>query len=146
MGGQNTSGERCETQAKKCLLKTLPYFVGAAIITTQLIVCQEKNIILEIFYNNFFFENAYRRVRLNLLIEALGGLCSERTFYYIGCVLNAQVIDKRVVRWFVAVQTTAQASENDQFAAGAICALLMAAMARSIVPYDDLGDIDARLN
>jgi hypothetical protein len=45
-----------------------------------------------------------------------------------------------------AVQTTAQASENDQFAAGAFRALLMTAMARSIVPYDDLGDSDARLN
>jgi len=44
------------------------------------------------------------------------------------------------------VQTTAQASENDQFAAGAICALLMAAMARSMVLYNDLGDSDARLN
>jgi hypothetical protein len=41
-----------------------------------------------------------------------------------------------------AVQTTAQASENDQFAAGAFRALLIAAM----VPYDNPGDIDARLN
>jgi len=144
--GKTCRGSDARLRRRNVYYKTLPHFVGDAIITTQLIVCQEKNIILEIFYNNFFFENAYRRVRLNLLIEALGGLCSERTFYYIGCVLNAQVIDKRVVRWFVAVQTTAQASENDQFAAGAICALLMAAMARSIVPYDDLGDIDARLN
>ena len=45
-----------------------------------------------------------------------------------------------------AAQTTAQASESDQFAAGAFRALLMTAMARSMVPYDDLGDNDARLN
>jgi hypothetical protein len=41
------------TQAKKVLIsKTLPHFVGAAIITAQQIVCQEKNIILEIFSKN----------------------------------------------------------------------------------------------
>ena len=45
-----------------------------------------------------------------------------------------------------AAQTTAQASENDQFAAGAFRALLTAATARSMVPYDNLGDNDARLN
>ncbi|MGA7386973.1 MAG: hypothetical protein WBW99_03465 [Pseudolabrys sp.] len=43
------------TQAKKVLIsKTLPHFVGAAIITAQQIVCQEKNIILEIFLKNFY--------------------------------------------------------------------------------------------
>jgi hypothetical protein len=43
------------TQAKKVLIsKTLPHFVGAAIITAQQIVCQEKNIILEIFSKNFY--------------------------------------------------------------------------------------------
>ena len=72
-----------------CLLKILPYFVGVVIITTQLIVCQEKNIILEIFCNNFFCEHAYRCVRLDLLVEALAGLHYERTFYYIGSELNA---------------------------------------------------------
>jgi hypothetical protein len=35
-------------------LKTLPHFVGAPIITAQQIVCQEKNIILEIFSKNFY--------------------------------------------------------------------------------------------
>jgi len=43
------------TQAKKVLIsKTLPHFVGAAIITAQQIVCQEKNIILEIFSKNLY--------------------------------------------------------------------------------------------
>jgi hypothetical protein len=42
------------TQAKKVILKTLPHFVGAAIITAQQIVCQEKNVILEIFLKNFY--------------------------------------------------------------------------------------------
>jgi len=43
------------TQAKKVKSqKTLPHFVGAAIITAQQIVCQEKNIILEIFLKNFY--------------------------------------------------------------------------------------------
>jgi hypothetical protein len=42
------------TQAKKVKSqKTLPHFVGAAIITAQQIVCQEKNIILEIFLKIF---------------------------------------------------------------------------------------------
>jgi hypothetical protein len=39
------------TQAKKVKSqKTLPHFVGAAIIMAQQIVCQEKNVILEIFF------------------------------------------------------------------------------------------------
>jgi hypothetical protein len=42
------------TQAKKVILSTLPHFVGVAIITAQQIVCQEKNIILEIFSKNFY--------------------------------------------------------------------------------------------
>jgi hypothetical protein len=43
------------TQAKKVKSqKTLPHFVRAAIITAQQIVCQEKNIILEIFSKNFY--------------------------------------------------------------------------------------------
>jgi hypothetical protein len=41
------------TQAKKVNPKTLPHFVGAAIITAQQIVCQEKNIILENFFQTF---------------------------------------------------------------------------------------------
>jgi hypothetical protein len=78
-----------ETQAKKCLLKTLPYFVGGAIITTQLIVCQEKNIILEIFYNFFLYQHSCLYVRLEASAKALVDLCSERTFYYVGSELNA---------------------------------------------------------
>ena len=112
MGGQYMSGERCETQAKKCLLKTLPYFVGAAIITTQLIVCQEKNIILEIFCNFFLYEHVCLCVRLDTLTKALAGLCSERTFYYSGFELNAKVIKARVVRGFAVAQND-RASERE---------------------------------
>ena len=42
------------TQAKKVQSQNPPHFVGAPIIMTQQIVCQEKNIILEIFFKNFF--------------------------------------------------------------------------------------------
>ena len=42
-------GSKQGTQARNFNLKTLPHFVGAAIIMAQQIVCQEKNIILEIF-------------------------------------------------------------------------------------------------
>jgi hypothetical protein len=45
---RQTEVERA-TQARKLFSKTLPHFVGAAIIATQQIVCQEKNIILQIF-------------------------------------------------------------------------------------------------
>jgi hypothetical protein len=39
----------------KYLLKTLPYFVGDMNIKPQGVVCQEKNIILEIFLRKFVF-------------------------------------------------------------------------------------------
>ena len=50
---RQTEVERA-TQARKLFSKTLPHFVGAAIIATQQIVCQEKNIILQIFFSDYF--------------------------------------------------------------------------------------------
>src|SRR5262245_9169269 len=50
---RQTEVERA-TQARKLFSKTLPHFVGAAIIATQQIVCQEKNIILQIFFSDCF--------------------------------------------------------------------------------------------
>ena len=52
MGGLWLDGFWSTTQAKKICYPTLPYFVGDQSIMTQWIVCQEKNIILEIFFWN----------------------------------------------------------------------------------------------
>jgi hypothetical protein len=48
--------EANRTQARNFNLKTLPHFVGAAIIMAQQIVCQEKNIILEIFLGDLLMK------------------------------------------------------------------------------------------
>jgi hypothetical protein len=69
------------TQAKKVNLKTLPHFVGAPIITTQQIVCQEKNIILEIFLKKFFVLPK-RYFSLTVVWQAdLARSNNKRTFY-----------------------------------------------------------------
>jgi hypothetical protein len=60
-------------------LTTLPYFVGGAIIMTQYIVCQEKNIILD-----FFLEKKISARFITALTNAqyLRSAFTKSTFYW----------------------------------------------------------------
>lgn len=60
MGGRFFEEEQTlDSGEENYVSATLPYFVGDAIIMTQLIVCQEKNSILEFFFPNFFSFSAF---------------------------------------------------------------------------------------
>lgn len=53
-------GVKLDSGEEKFSIRTLPYFVGEAIIAIPQIVCQEKNHILEIFFQKIFCINVRR--------------------------------------------------------------------------------------